>query len=515
MANQDLFTSTVSNKKNLTLNEAGGVAYKLSNEQALVQYTITGCFNGTFYSTPQDQLNMLLDLCKKVSPKFVAQTALYCRERAYMKDAPAFLCAYLASNGHTELLSKVFDKVINNGKMLRNFVQIMRSGVTGRKSLGSASKRLVQTWFKNRTAETIFKNSIGNSPSLVDVIKLAHPKPDNKAKEALYGYMLDKEYSQDALPQLVKDFENYKKNQSGKVPNVPFQMLTALNLDSNAWTQIARNVSWQTLRMNLNTFNRHGVFKNKEVTGELAIKLANTSEVLNAKVFPYQLLTTFLNTEQAPDVVRLALQDAVEVAVQNVPAYNGKVYVCVDVSGSMRSPVTGNRGSVTTKVSCVHVAALVAAAVLRKNPSARIIPFERGVVNIKLNPRDSIMTNANALANICGGGTNCSAPLALLNSENAEGDLVIYVSDNESWVDSVYKNNTAMQKEWAAFKGRNKNAKLVCIDIQPSGTAQVLDNKSILNVGGFSDEVFNVINDFLEGNLDSQHLVGVIKNLEL
>jgi len=31
-------------------------------------------------------------------------------------------------------------RVINNGKMLRNFVKIVRSGVAGRKSLGTAPK---------------------------------------------------------------------------------------------------------------------------------------------------------------------------------------------------------------------------------------------------------------------------------------------------------------------------------------------------------------------------------------
>ena len=60
---------------------------------------------------------------------------------------------------------------------------------------------------------------------------------------------------------------------------------------------------------------------------------------------------------------------------------------------------------------CIDVAALVAAAVLRKNPTAEVLPFEHGVVPVELNPRDSVMTNAAKLASIGGGGTNCSAPV--------------------------------------------------------------------------------------------------------
>ncbi len=127
-----------------------------------------------------------------------------------------------------------------------------------------------------------------------------------------------------------------------------------------------------------------------------------------------------------PPTIREALQDAMEIAIQNVPRIEGKVYVCPDVSGSMHSPVTGVRKGATTAVRCIDVAALVAAAVLRKNPQAEVIPFESDVVRVNLNPRDSVMTNAQRLASLPCGGTNCSAPLRHLNDRKADrrpGDL--------------------------------------------------------------------------------------------
>src|ERR1051325_3392555 len=90
-----------------------------------------------------------------------------------------------------------------------------------------------------------------------------------------------------------------------------------------------------------------------------------------------------------PDVVRDALQDAMEAAIENVPRVEGKVYVFPDVSGSMRSPVTGHRKGSTSVVRCVDVAALVAAAVVRRNPRPEVLPFEHEVgKGLKLNPRD-------------------------------------------------------------------------------------------------------------------------------
>ncbi len=113
-----------------------------------------------------------------------------------------------------------------------------------------------------------------------------------------------------------------------------------------------------------------------------------------------------------PQQIREALQDAMETAIANVPKIDGSVVVCPDVSGSMSSPVTGYRRGASSAVRCIDVAALVAAAFMRANRDTRVIPFEQRVVELRLNSRDSVMTNAGKLAKIGGGGTNCSAAFA-------------------------------------------------------------------------------------------------------
>jgi 60 kDa SS-A/Ro ribonucleoprotein len=296
------------------------------------------------------------------------------------------------------------------------------------------------------------------------------------------------------------------------MPDVPFQMLTSLPLSPENWNTIARNASWQMTRMNLNTFARHGCFAHQGLVREVADKLRDAALISKARAFPYQLMAAFTNIgADVPHEIREALQDAMEVALRNVPALAGKVYVFTDVSGSMKSPVTGHRKGATTAVQCVDVAALIAAAILRKNPRAEVIPFEQDVVALSLNSRDSVMTNAAKLASVGGGGTNCSAPLALLNSRKATGDVVIYVSDYESWVDAKAGRGTATLEQWNVFKGRNPKAKMVCIDLAPNQTTQAAEAADILNIGGFSDHVFEVIAQFAEGTLAAEHWVGVIE----
>jgi 60 kDa SS-A/Ro ribonucleoprotein len=521
MANKNLFQTVrgLFTPKANAVNEAGGTAYELSPKAALAQYAATGCFSHTFYADAAEQLDKVLALTTELDAEFIAKTAVYAREKGFMKDMPALLVAVLSTKDKA-LFEKTFPRVIDNGKMLRNFVQIMRSGAVGRKSLGSLPKRLVREWFENRKAETVFKQSVGQSPSFADVLKMVHPKPKDPEHESLYGYFIGREIDADKLPEIVKHFERFKAGEQLEVPQVPFQMLTALPISTKEWTEIARNAQWQMTRMNLNTFARHGVFLDSEMVELIANRLRDQDAIRKARVFPYQLLSAYKATEQNGEIPRAigeALQDAMEIATENVPAVSGKVYVLPDVSGSMSSSVTGYRPGATSTVRCIDVAALVAASILRKNPTAEVIPFEEKIVPVALNPRDSVMTNAQKLAAVGGGGTNCSAPLYSLNAKRATGDLIIYVSDNESWMDSnrSWNSGTATMQQWNEFKSRNPQAKLVCIDIQPYATTQAQERPDILNVGGFSDQVFTLISEFANGNLDAGHWVGVIEKVEI
>ena len=495
-----------------TVNAEQAPAYALAPKQALAQFAATGCFGRTFYATAEEQLAQVLELCEKVPPEFVAQVAVYSRSQSFMKDMPALLCAWLSVRD-PRLHEAVFARVIDNTRMLRNYVQILRSGVVGRKSLGSAPKRLVREWLAAHDEEALFA-SVGQKPSLADIVKMVHPKPADPCRAAFYGYMLGRPHEANALPKLVMQFEQFKAGESIELPDLPFTTLSALPLSKEQWAGVAKNASWQTTRMNLNTFARHGVFEQAGLTRLVAQRLRDPAEIARARVFPYQLLTAYQHCDAAvPQEVRDALQDAMEMAIAQVPSVEGDVVVCPDVSGSMMSPVTGYRqDGATTSVRCIEVAALVAAAVLRKNPSAMVLPFEEAVVPVELNSRDSVMTNAGRLASIGGGGTNCSAPVRWLNQRKSKAALVILVSDNESWMDQGQGRGTALMAEWAAFRQRNPRARLVCLDIQPNSTTQATERADILNIGGFSDRVFEVIAAFAAGQLEADHWVGRIES---
>jgi 60 kDa SS-A/Ro ribonucleoprotein len=316
------------------------------------------------------------------------------------------------------------------------------------------------------------------------------------------------------LPAEIAAFEAWKREPTGPLPLVPFEWLTSFVLTPAQWGELANRIGWHALRMNLNTLARNGAFTVDGVTEMVAARLSDADAVTRARVMPYQLMMS-LNAagNGVPLKVQAALEEALESSLTLVTPLAGNVVVAPDVSGSMGSPVTGYRKGASSKVRCIDVAALVAAALLRGNRQARVLPFENRVVDIALDPYARVAVNAQALAAIGGGGTNVSAPLAQLNKERAKVDLMVIVSDNQSWVDANRGGATQTMREWDELARRNRSAKLVCIDLQPYGTTQASGRADILNVGGFSDAVFDTIKRFAVG--ETRDWVELVKQTEV
>ncbi|XMM84559.1 RNA-binding protein [Stenotrophomonas maltophilia] len=392
----------------------------------------------------------MLAFTAQVEPRFIARTAVYARQVAHMKDMPALLLAVLSLRD-PEAFAQAFPRVVDNARQLRSFVQIMRSGQVGRRSLGSLPKRLVREWIQQAPVATLVRAAIGQQPSLGDLIRMVHPKPVDAERKALYAWIVGRAYDEAQLPPLVQAYEAFKRDPRGLPPDLPFQYFSTLSLDAAQWSALAAASSWQTLRMNLNTFARNGVFDDPSMVRQIAGRLSDPQQVRRSRVLPYQLLMAYAAGEGLPQPILEALQDAMEIATASAPALTGRVVVAVDVSGSMQSPVTGYRRGASSKVRCVDVAALIAACVVRGQPQATVLPFDTEVRPVRVNPRDSVMTLARQLA-INGGGTSVSAPLCWLNVQQAQVDLVVMVSDNESWRDTGTRNQTATMLQWEALE---------------------------------------------------------------
>lgn len=523
MANKSLFSSTQSVlPRTDAVNEEGAPAYRLPPKHALAQLAATGCFGNTFYAAADAQLTELLALAEQVDDNvFLAKLAVYSREKAFLKDMPAALLLVL-SRRDLGLFHQVFDRVVDNGRVLRTLFQMLRSGQFGRKSLSYSVQRAFRRWLNEASVGRLLAASIGHDPSLRDVLRLARPTPPDNARRALFGWLTDKPVDRwapataDDLPDEVRVLKTYREADSEEAQaallagsRFRWDLLADAAKGPLVWNAIARQMGPQALRMNLNTLRRHGVFDDAELVDHVAARLADADEIRSSRQFPYQYLAAYVNAgDDVPRALKDALGKAAETACGNVPELPGPVVIGLDVSGSMQSPVTGSRGKdSTTKVRCVDVAALFAAAILRRNPESLIVPFDDRAHQAKVDPSDAILSLSARLARYGGGGTNCALPLREANQAHRDRKFAgcVLVSDQESWIGTGRYGSTAVMTEWHAFVKNQvrlhapgfTGPKLVCIDLQPYGTTQAPDRSDILNVGGFSDAVFAVVASFL------------------
>ncbi len=542
MANTTLFSSIQSKlPRTDTVNEAGGRAYQFTPKHALGQMAATGCFNGVYYASAESQLDELRAAVDQVDDTmFLAKLAVYARERAYMKDMPAALLVVL-SKRDTQLMHRVFDRVVDNGRVLRTMFQMIRSGQLGRTRLSSSLQRAFQRWLNKASVDKLLSASIGSNPSLRDVLRMARPTPKDNVRRALFGWLTDKQADKWApateadLPARIQGLIAYRRAETAEAQasivadlSVRWDLMADAAKGPLVWKAITRQMGPQALRMNLNTLLRHEVFSagngklDQELVDYVASRIADANEIHRSRQFPYQFLAAYLNADASvPQKIKAALHQAAEIACGNVPELPGPVVIGLDTSGSMGSPITGFRGrTATSKMRCVDVAALFAAAILRRNRDSIVIPFDTTAYEANVDPGDTILSLAERLAKFGGGGTDCSLPLVQANGKYAKRRFAgcVLVSDNESWVGAGRYGSTGVMTEWQKFVANQQrlgvgSPKLVCIDIQPYGSTQAPERADILNIGGFSDAVFQVVASYLAD--DAARFVAEVEAIEL
>jgi 60 kDa SS-A/Ro ribonucleoprotein len=509
---------------------AGGNAYSLDNDTALAQYAVTGIFKNCRSASPKVSVDQLLEFARACEPKYVAQVAIYASECGDIRDTPVLLTAYLSTVEDKTWFNKAFDTVIYNVGQLRKFTTVIRSNTVGRRNMSASSiKKAVQRFFDNKTADRLFWQNIGSTPTLADVVKLTHPRPNTLAKDAYFAYLTNKPCAMADLPEKVRHFEAFKKGDRAEVPDVPFLRLTSMNLNTSQWEQVFRRMTWNQLRMNINNANRKELFLNKEFTTWVVEKLQDPKAVAGSRVLPMALLTSLTSFDEGvPLSVVTAVRTALDHALSNAPVIDGNLKLIIDTSGSMHWPVKeeDRRERWNPKKNVIRridIAATFGSAILKANPETSVVyPVDEVVWPAdEVKPTNTLLENAQVLINKGGGGTDISCGLEAVLKDLKAGqpvpDLVVIISDNESWIDTRtgrYHKHTATMDMWNRIKSLHPTARLVCWNVDPELSTQASDREDILNIGGYSDSVFSLISHFYNAKTP-QHWAETIKSVEI
>jgi len=460
------------NIKNTIINRAGGEAFKQSPKLELVSLLLTSFVKDQYYRGADEQLEDLAELVKKIpDKKFIAKSAIYARNEFGMRSITHALIGELVTIVKKERwLKTAIQKTIRRPDDMLEILgyYLEKYGKPIPNALKKGLRLAIEKFDEYQLAKYRGEKS---SVKLVDVLNLIHPKPSTKEKERIYeklikGELKSKETWEVKLTQAgqqVKDIEDEEEKD---------KKLTELKKEN--WKELVLNkkLPYFAMLRNLRNILRDA----PELIDEVCKQLKDRNRITKSLILPFRFNTAIkeiekLNYEKTRDVV-IALNEALEISLCNVPKFEGKTLVALDDSGSMEGRP-------------IEIGSLFASIIYKTN-NADLMTFSGKARYKNLNPTDSALTIARRLQEEGDyGGTNFHS---IFETADKPYDRIIILSDMQGWVGYNVPTTT-----FAVYKKRtNCNPIIYSFDLQGYGDMQ-FPERQVFCIGGFSEKVFEMM----------------------
>ena len=461
------FNTTVTQPKTLTTNLAGGQAHSQTDELALVSLLLTSFVSDQFYRNAQTSLDELRTLASRVKDKeFVAKAAIYARDKFGMRSITHALAGELTS----ELTGKEWGKDFYNKVVVRvddmteilSYYLAYKTTASSPKFPNALKKGFAKAFDKFDGYQLAKYKGENKTVKLVDIVNIVHPVPSLKNKEALELLIKGE----------LKSTETWesKLSQAGQVAESEDELVA---LKADAWSELLsqKKIGYFALLRNL-----RNIITQAPASVTIACELLTDEKLIkNSRVLPFRFNTAYeeinkLGSSKEVRDVLVAINQALDISVSNVPKFDGETLVVMDVSGSM-----AGRAS--------EIASLFG-AILAKVNNCDVMTFSTSAQYKSYNPLDSVLTIRNSFR-YSGGGTNFKA---IFNSANKKYDRVIILSDMQGWV-----GYTTPADEFAQYKTKFGAKPFVYSwDLAGYSTMQFPEN-NVFALAGFSDKVFDIM----------------------
>jgi len=480
------FNTTLPKQKTLTENLAGGQAYAQSNELALVSLLLTSFVNDQFYKNAQTTLADLKKLSEKIKDKeFVAKSAIYARDKFGMRSVTHALAAELTSqlNGAEwgkDFYNKVVVRVDDMTEILSYYLAY-KTEKNNPKFPNALKKGFAKAFDKFDGYQLAKYKGENKEVKLVDIVNLVHPVPTQRNLEALQLLVKGE----------LKNTQTWESKLSAVGQQAESEEDLA-ELKSNAWSELieTKKIGYFALLRNL----RNIITQSPQSVKAACEMLVDERLIKNSRVLPFRFATAYdeinkIGSSKEVRDVLMAINQALEVSVQNVPKFDGETLVVMDVSGSMMGRAS-------------EIASLFG-AVLAKANNCDVMTFATNADYKSYNPMDSVMSIRSSFR-YSGGGTNFKS---IFQKANKNYDRIIILSDMQGWM-----GYTTPSSEFKSYKSKfGANPFVYSWDLAGYGTLQFPEN-NVFALAGFSDKVFDIMKMM---ELDKKALYNEINAIQL
>lgn len=349
--------------------------------------TVSGFLADQFYETGDQRIERLKTLVNACDPDWLAPFALWLRVVANMRSASIVVAAEYAANGYPgsrQIVSSVLARADEPGELLaywrahhgRNVRSSVKRGINDAITGGLYNERSALRY--------------DSGPwRFGDVIEVTHPTPSNHHQSTLFKWLLDRRRHPQETPPAeleiiaeVRAFDSVPEDHRrahlravGLPTAVSWERLAGWlpgGMDAEAWTAVLPQMGYMALLRNLSNFDRAGIDPT-----DVAARLVDVTAITKSRVLPFRYLTAYHNAET--DNYRLALAQAADTAITNLPSLPGRTLIMVDCSGSMGSAVGAGRSRNPLTLS--QLAGFMAESLARACDDALIVCYDTNILS--------------------------------------------------------------------------------------------------------------------------------------
>jgi len=488
----------------MTINEELAPAFKMEAKSRLIE-RVLGAFwsEDSFYKKGADTASAIIaDIQEvaKVDPKFILQLAAYARNDIYMRTTPQVLLAEASRidacksfvRAYTPKIVKRPDEVCD---VLAYLITKYGDKDGKNKKIPNQLKWGLAEALQQFDEYQLFKyDSNKGQVSLGGALKLVHRHAGFPLTKAMSDYLEKDTVDTEALPKIAaikqlmqKDSLDEEALELIRKSHVTWEVLISkFGSNKDTWAAVAPNMPYMAKLRNLNNF-----IKNDVPLDEILAELSNPERVKTSKQLPYRFYSAYMEVDNQK--VQRALAQAFESSISNV-GLSGVTAVAVDLSSSMNTPVSQHSKVTRRKIGCV-----LGAIAVKKSADSIAIGFGDTAMAAKLNPDDTMMTNAVRIEGLnVGHSTNAHLIFGAIG--NRKVDRIVVFSDMQCY-DTTGKTsrwgygNTALNQAFDEYRRNiNPDAMLYSVDLNAYGTSQFPSfHKNVVALYGWSDKIIDLI----------------------
>lgn len=527
-------------------NFMGEMAFKMEDKEELISTVMTTFLQGEYYEKESTKIARIQELLKKVDPLFAAKLAIYARNEGNLRSVTHFVAAEIAKYvSGTDWGKRFYNRIVvrpdDMSEIVSAYAHINGMSQKDISKIPNAMKGGFKTALERLDAYQLDKYKMKNREvSLIDLIRLFHPKGNQKNAEA-FKRLVNGESLEGLYETKILEKEMTKAGQLTKNTTEDEKKEAKHEAISDVLGNV-KGMPIMNLIRNLRNIILYAPDKVEDACAQLRIK----DKILKSRLLPFRFATAYAEVEKMtwgnPNAdtaiafesdkakneltqaqfnslkrsVLDALEDAIQYSVGNIPELEGNVAILVDHSGSCRGDAGGSSVvSAFSKTSTAMIGNLFGSMMAYRQKNVYIGLFGDKLIDVPMD-RNMKMLDFNKKSfdegARCGLGTETGIYdfMRKCVDEKKKVDNVVVFSDCQigsgergftPWYGSKLSDRGGHFHElFKEFKKLNPMCNWIVVNLRQSGGTSVFDKSMrILNIAGWSDKIFDVIKSNCKG----------------